>query len=108
MVQEAAAVPLAPQENLPAPRPHHAHSSHHPNRAHPLLLLLLLLLEVQPFMYKSWDEPYSAGQEVHPMFWDAECPDYVPPSMQHLADAARESANKPHGGWEDAEAGEEL
>ncbi len=41
----------------------------------------------QPFIYNSWDEPYAAGKEFYPIFWDAECPEHVPAALAHLAGA---------------------
>ncbi|KAL4424251.1 hypothetical protein ABPG75_001552 [Micractinium tetrahymenae] len=54
----------------------------------------------RPFIYGSWEEPYAVGKEFYPIFWDAECPEHVPPAMAHLAPAG--------GGSKVASAGAEL
>ncbi|KAL4442712.1 hypothetical protein ABPG77_006706 [Micractinium sp. CCAP 211/92] len=41
----------------------------------------------RPFIYNSWDEPYAAGKEFYPIFWDAECPEHVPAALARLAGA---------------------
>ncbi|GAB4819823.1 hypothetical protein N2152v2_006869 [Parachlorella kessleri] len=36
------------------------------------------------FVYQSWEDPYSSGQLVWPMFWDRQCPTKYPPAFSHL------------------------
>lgn len=50
----------------------------------PSLCLPFLTLALQPCLYRSWDDPYHACQDVWPMLWDKACPDTVPPQLQHL------------------------
>lgn len=52
----------------------------------------------QPCLYASWDDPYSACQEVRPMLWDRSCPDHVPLQLRHLVLGGRAAAAGGGGG----------